>query len=184
MDWMEETEQKRKKKNKILFSDKSIILKDLAASLAEQNRRVLILWAFDLAQQTAAVLEERYPFDTRPMRALEICGLWAQGKVKMPQARQAILECHRAAKSRSSEEDAALYHAVGQACSVVHTGRHAIGFPIYELTALVRRFGMEECRTPVEKRVEEYWETLRFWSRHEERTPLQWADFLVQTTKA
>ena len=178
MDWIEETKLKLKKKNKILFSDRSILLKDLAEALAGENRRVLILWAFDLAQQTAGVLEERYPFDTRPMRALEVCGLWAQGKVKMPEARRAILDCHRAAKVRDSEEDIALYHAVGQACSVVHTGRHAIGFPIYELTALVRGYGIEACREPVQKRVEEYWEKLRFWSTHEEQAPLQWAEFL------
>ena len=53
MDWIEETKLKLKKKNKILFSDRSILLKDLAEALAGENRRVLILWAFDLAQQTA-----------------------------------------------------------------------------------------------------------------------------------
>ena len=169
MDWIEETKLKLKKKNKILFSDRSILLKDLAEAFTGENRRVLILWAFDLAQQTAGVLEERYPFDTRPMRAL---------KVKMPEARRAILDCHRAAKARDSEEDIALYHAVGQACSVVHTGRHAIGCPIYELTAFVRGYGIEACREPVEKRVEAYWEKLRFWSTHEEQAPLQWAEFL------
>ena len=45
MDWIEETKLKLKKKNKILFSDRSILLKDLAEALAGENRRVLILWA-------------------------------------------------------------------------------------------------------------------------------------------
>ena len=37
MDWIEETKLKLKKKNKILFSDRSILLKDLAEALAGEK---------------------------------------------------------------------------------------------------------------------------------------------------
>ena len=39
----------------------------------------------------------------------------------MPVAKKAILECHAMAKELTDIADIALCHAIGQACSVVHT---------------------------------------------------------------
>ena len=72
----------------------------------------------------------------------------------MPKA--AILACHAVAKENVSPEDATLCHAVGQACAVVHARGHAMGFAVYELTAIARREGVEKCRAAVEARVCEY----------------------------
>ena len=59
-------------------------------------------------------------------------------------------------------EDAALCHAVAQACSVVHTPRHALGYPVYELTARVIRSGFEGFEDDVERRVSEYADRLAY----------------------
>lgn len=64
-------------------------------------------------------------------------------------------------------EAAALYcHAVGQACSVVHTVGHALGYPSYELTAIARVAGVFDCREQIETRIHEYIERLYYWRAH------------------
>ena len=77
-------------------------------------------------------------------------------------------------------EDAALCHAVGQACAVVHTAGHALGYPIYELTAMVCRLGVPNCREAVEGRAEEYLDRLLYWQAHAHEAPGPWAGFLLQ----
>ena len=54
----------------------------------------------------------------------------------MPVAKRAILDVHAMAKLMDDPVDAALCHAVGQGCSCVHTPKHALGLPVYELTAV------------------------------------------------
>lgn len=180
MDWTEQVERRMKRNNQILFSPEDQCLQELAGRIGGQNRRALVLWAFDLAEGTVRELEERYPEDSRPQIALEISRLWAEGKAKMPQARPAILQCHAMAKELNLQEYAALCHAVGQACSVVHTGGHAMGFPIYELTALVRRHGLENCWEPVENRIFHYQERLSHWTKREKCGRWEWAGFLAK----
>ena len=97
----------------------------------------------------------------------------------MSEARKAILSCHIMAKELVSEEDKALCHAVGQACSCVHTVKHALGYPIYELTALVRRYGIEDCVTPVETRKQEYVEKILYWNRRCQEDVREWAKFIT-----
>lgn len=180
MDWMDQVLEKAKRKNQILFSKDSPLLHGLAQLLPRQDRRVLILWALDLAEETVQALENRHPDEPRPRSALTSARLWAAGDVKMPSARREILRCHALAKELPDPAERALCHAVGQACSVVHTGGHAMGYPIYELTALVLLHGMEHCREPVEARVRDYQRRLSLW---QERMPAwggRWAAFLCQ----
>ena len=82
------------------------------------------------------------------------------------------------AKELNSQADSARCHAVGQACSVVHTVGHALGYPVYELTAIVLEYGLEDCRGAVEQRVAHYTERLRYWKEQEPNYPGAWADFL------
>ena len=86
-------------------------------------------------------MERAYPEERRPREALEAAQNWAAGKCKMRLAQQKILACHAFAKETSSKEEIAICHAVGQACAVVHTAGHAIGYPIYDLTAIVYKYG-------------------------------------------
>ena len=141
MDWMESVKTRLKRKNQVLFSPKDDLLAPLALLLEGQDRRAVVLWAFALVEETVERLEQKYPGEDRPRTTLELCRLWAAGTVKMPQAKAAILACHALAREWDSPEDIALCHAVGQGCSVVHTEGHAMGYPIYELTALVCALG-------------------------------------------
>lgn len=178
MEWFEEVKAKQKRKNKVLFSKESSCLQELSWLLTRQNRRVVVLWGMELASQGVQVLTNRYPEDLRPEQMIKLCSLWSEGKIKMPQAKQAILQVHAMAKELSSPEEISLCHAAAQGCSVIHTPGHALGYPIYELTALVHRYGIEHCIQPVEQRCAEYVQRLLFWEQQEPTLQRVWASFL------
>ena len=176
--WFAEVKAKAKRKNQILFSKDSLLLADLCQLIVQANRRALILWALELAEETARELAEKYPEDHRPREAIAASGAWASGEIKMPIAKQAILNCHAMAKELESPADIARCHAVGQACSVVHTAGHAPGYPMYELTAIVLELGLDDCRDAVEHRVRYYEQRLHYWAEHEKSCCQDWASFL------
>lgn len=152
MNWIDEVQTKLKKKNQVLFAKDSQYLQDLRLLFEEQNHRVMVLWAFDFADETIQKLQEKYPNENRPQQALEAAQDWAAGKIKMRLAQQKILACHAFAKDIECKEDIAMCHAIGQACAVVHTAGHAIGYPIYDLTSIIYKYGIESCSGEVEKK--------------------------------
>ena len=176
--WFVEVKAKAKRKNQILFSKDSLLLTDLCQLIAQANRRALILWALELAEETARELAEKYPEDPRPREAIAASRAWVSGEIKMPIAKQAILNCHAMAKKLENPADIARCHAVGQACSVVHTAGHALGYPMYELTAIVLELGLDGCRDAVEHRVRYYEQRLHYWAEHEKSYCQDWASFL------
>ena len=180
MYWLDEVEKRLKQKNQILFSKDTELLQELIRLIPQQDHRAIILWALEFAKGTAEILTLKYPGEIRPKTAVESARQWAEGKIKMPEAQQAILHCHAFAKEISNLEDIALCHAVGQACSVVHTSGHAIGYPMYELTAMVRKYGISRCQAPVEKRNQEYLDRLFYWQDHYRAYPGEWAKFLCK----
>lgn len=180
MDWKEETAGRIKRRNQILFSKTSSCLGELDEQISRQNHRTLVLWALALAEESAALLEQRYPEECRPRIALEAAWLWASGKIKMREAQRRILDCHAVAKELTSREDIALCHAVGQACGVVHAAGHALGYPIYELSAIVYREGLEKAVEPVEERCRYYLERLQQAEEEERGSEGPWAPFLLR----
>ena len=176
--WLAEVKAKAKRRNQILSDVNNPLLAELRELVAGANRRGLILWALELAEETVRELESRYPGDHRPQAAVEAARAWAAGEIKMPLAKRAILDCHAMARELTDPADIARCHAVGQACIVVHTAGHAMGYPIYELTALVRELGRENCWQTVEARVRDYEQQLRLWTEREQTDCRDWADFL------
>ena len=176
--WLAEVCAKAKRHNQILFSRDSLLLAELSRLIEQTNRRALVLWALELAEETARELAEKYPEDHRPRKAVAASGAWASGEIKMPIAKQAILNCHAMAKELTDSADIARCHAVGQACSVVHTAGHALGYPMYDLTAIVLEHGLDDCRESVEQRVMYYEQRLRYWVEYEKTCQQDWAGFL------
>ena len=178
MDWMEEAAAKLKRKNQVLFVKDSEYLQDLVSLFQGKNHRVMALWAFDLAAGSIAELEKKYPEERRPGEALAAARDWAAGKIKMRWAQRKILDCHAFAKEIEAKDDIASCHAIGQACAVVHTAGHAIGYPVYDLTAVIYRLGLENCAEAVEKRKQDYVDRLFYWDAHCENYTGEWAPFM------
>ncbi len=178
MNWIDEASIKIKRKNQVLFSKDSEYMQDLIALFEAQNHRVMALWAFAFAAESIAKLEEKYPEEKRPREALEAAKDWASGKIKMRLAQRKILDCHAFAKEIESKEDIAVCHSIGQACAVVHTAAHAIGYPIYDLTAIIYQHGIENCKEAVEQRKREYMEKIFYWKEHQWDYQGTWADFM------
>ena len=176
--WLAEVRAKAKRHNQILFSKESLLLENLRHLIDQANRRVLTLWALELAEETVLQLTEKYPEDHHPREAIAAARAWAAGEIKMPIAKRAILNCHAMAKELDDPADVARCHAVGQACSVVHTVGHALGYPMYELTAIVLELGLDSCRDTVEQRVMYYEQRLRYWTEYEKTCQQNWAGFL------
>ena len=176
--WLAEVCAKAKRHNQILFSRDSLLLAELSRLIEQTNRRALILWALELAEETARELAGKYPEDPRPREAIAASRAWASGEIKMPIAKQAILNCHAMAKELAHPADIARCHAVGQACSVVHTTGHALGYPMYALTAIVLELGLDGCRDSVEQRVMYYEQRLCYWMEYEKTCQQNWAGFL------
>lgn len=171
--------EKYNKRNKLLFSRDSTCLQDLLALIREQNHRTLVLWALECVQEPLIILKEKYPDDERPQNTINLCGEWAEGKIKMSPAKAAILETHTMAKELKDPVDAALCHAIGQGCSTVHVETHAIGLPIYELTAIVRRQGIENCNEALEKKIKKYMDIMRNCEKKVDSSQYTWAKFLL-----
>ncbi len=180
MNWTEEVQLRLKRKNQVLFAKDSAYLQDLLDLFRHQDHRVMALWAFDLAEESVQQLEEKYPDEKRPKEALEAARDWASGKIKMRTAQRKILDCHAFAKTIGSQEDIAICHAVGQACAVVHTAGHAIGYPVYDLTSIIYRLGIEKCTEAVEARKGEYIHKLLYWHEHLNEYSGEWAAFMLK----
>ncbi len=141
------------------------------------------MWALDCAKVTLEQFEEKYPEELRPRTCIELCEIWATGKIKMPLAKKAIIDAHAVAKTIMDDEYSAICHGIGQAGSTVHVGTHALGLPIYELSAIVMRYGQDNYREPVIRKIKYYYENLIYWQENTDEMNLKWADFLLKEKK-
>lgn len=174
-----DVEIKLKKRNKLLFSRDSQCLQELIKLIQLQNHRTLVMWALDCAKPTLEQFEAKYPDKRRPRTCLELCEAWARGKIKMPIAKQAILDAHAVAKEIDDSEYGALCHAIGHAGATVHVETHALGLPIYELTAIVLKYGKDNFSNPVSEKINYYCSRLLYWQETTEKIGISWADFLL-----
>jgi len=191
--------EKLKKGNKILFSRDSSCLQNLIRLIELQKHRTLVMWAFECAQITLGLFEEKYPADYRPRIALEMCKAWAKGEVKMPVAKKAILDAHASAKDINDDVYIALCHAIGHAGATVHVETHALGLVFYELTAIVlanvkncnNNFALakdiKNCNNDFEiainEKIDYYYERLLYWQNIIDTLDLSWAKFLLDDTR-
>lgn len=180
---LSDVEIKIKKRNKIFFSRNSQCLQELIRLIQLQNHRTLVMWAFDCARLPLEQFEEKYPDERRPRTCLELCEAWARGRIKMPVAKQAILDSHAVAKEIDDSEYGALCHAVGHAGATVHVETHALGLPMYELTAIVLRRGKDNFQEPVREKLIYYYNRLLYWQENTDKLELSWADFLLEDAR-
>ncbi|NCC55719.1 MAG: hypothetical protein EOM11_09625 [Erysipelotrichia bacterium] len=173
-----DVDYKIKKKHKILFTKDSICLNNLIHLMDNQNHRVLVLWALNAAKEPLEILKSTYQNENRPLLCIEKSDSWAKGEIPMKIAKKAILDVHHMAKEIHDEEMIALCHAIGHAGATVHVKTHAIGFVIYELTAIVLRNHKENYQEAITRKIEEYETNLKYWMNHEDIQMRKWAKFL------
>ncbi|MDD6468251.1 MAG: hypothetical protein PUF50_08745 [Erysipelotrichaceae bacterium] len=171
------------KKNQVLFSRDSACLQELLNLIRKQKHRTLVNWAFRCIETPYHTLQEHLPNEPRFTIAIDLCQQWASGAIKMPQARQAILQVHHLAKELQSSEDIALCHALAQGLSTIHVETHAIGLCFYECTALVRKYGINHFEEAVEQRIHEYIQILLECEKTIDQTNQTWAKFLLDDTR-
>jgi hypothetical protein len=141
------------------------------------------MWALDCAKVPLEQFEAKYSKEHRPRTCLELCEDWARGKVKMPIAKQAILDSHAVAKEINDREYGALCHAIGHAGATVHVETHALGLSFYELTAIVLKHGKDKFPKPVTEKINYYYYRLLYWKENTDKLGLNWADFLLDDTR-
>lgn len=182
-DMFADVEDKIRKGNQILFSRNSACLQELLRLMEAQSHRTLVLWALDCAAVPLAKLAEHCPAEDRPRMAIDASRAWARGEIKMPAAKRAILGAHAAAKEMKALADAALCHAVGHAGATVHVETHAIGLPMYELTAIVNECGFRDYQGAAAEKIEFYRQHLCYWQENTDNAGLPWADFLLDDSR-
>ena len=175
---------KLKKKNKILFSHDSKCLQKLIVLMESQNHRTLAMWALDCAKLPLQQFELKYPHEHRPRICLKACESWARGKIKMPEAKRTILDSHAVAKEIDDAVYGALCHAIGHAGATVHVKTHALGLPIYELTALVLKYGQDDFPIPISEKINYYHSRLQNWQDNIDKYKFKWADFLLKNNSS
>jgi len=173
-----DVEDRMKKKNKILFTRESESLRELVRLMDNQNHRVLVLWALECGNLALRDFESVFPDEMRPRICLEACERWAKGDIKMQGAKRAILNSHAVAKEIDHEVCKALCHGIGHAGATVHVGSHAIGLPMYELTAIVISYKMSGYEEAVKEKIDFYIDRLLYWRENAGKLDRKWADFL------
>lgn len=175
---LSDVKARQQRRCRILFSGDSPCLSSLRSQLMLLDRTSTIVWALYCAKATLEDLELIYPEETRPRQAVDAAWLWASGEIKMPVARKLILSCHSAAKEMDIPYAAALCHAIGQASSTVHTPSHALGLPVYELTALVLNYGLENAQERIADKIEQYMSQIKCSPDIAHSPGKKWAPFL------
>ncbi|MGQ9853127.1 MAG: putative immunity protein [Candidatus Oleimicrobiaceae bacterium] len=107
---------------------------------SREDQRALATWAPDCADRALPVLENAYPNDERPRKAIEACRTWVRtGVFKMAEIRAASLASHAAARDAKLEgNEAACFaaRATGQAVGTAHVAQHAYATAVYALKAI------------------------------------------------
>lgn len=166
---------------KILFSRESDCLQPLLSLIEKQKHRALALWALEYAEDLVNKFEYKYPSELRPHEALDACRAWARGEVKMPTAKKAIHAAHNAATEIADDTVySAIARAIGQAVSTVHVETHAIGGPIYALTALVYESCQENKQMAVAQECDKLYKRILYWESNVDLINMPWAGFLLR----
>jgi len=113
-------------------------IQSLMELIETQSKPTLAHWPINYAERVILpIWNKYYPEDFRPQNALNATREWLSGKIKLPQAKPAILACHAAAHEATENPDAqASARAIGQCASTIHSSRHCIGLALYGALAV------------------------------------------------
>lgn len=141
-----------KKLRKMLGSADSPYIVSLMRLIETQSKATIANWCMDYCEVRILPIFEKYcPGDNRPRNAIAASRDWFDGKKKLPEVKDIILnQCHAAARELNDNPAAqAAARACGQASACFHTPTHSLGLAFYGAAAiaLVMVTGMEPERT-------------------------------------
>ncbi|GAB7303154.1 MULTISPECIES: putative immunity protein [Clavibacter] len=105
-------------------------------TLAEGDRRRLIVWSAACAARLLPIFSAERPDDGRLRDAIAGAAAFADGAVGVGAMRTLAFACHAAARDAVSPEATAVARAVGQAAAVAHMAAHSREIPRYTRKAL------------------------------------------------
>lgn len=119
---------------------------DLREMVEKTDKKILAMWAADLAEKYLPYFEKKYPDDDRPRKAIEYLKHWVKtGTLKMSEVRKASLDSHTAAREVEKNSPAQFAaRACGQAAATPHVKTHSLGAHIYGLKAVEAATGSTE----------------------------------------
>lgn len=170
----------KRKLKKMMGSISSPSVQALMKLIETQSKETLVNWTERYAREFMLPIHEKaYPEDGRLHAAFKASKDWLDGKVKLPEVKQLILECHEAA--REAEENPAAQaaaRACGQAASIIHTATHALGIAFYGSAAVAYdklglNAGAEEYEKAAEEEIEKILTSLRAVAVENEPNPVK-----------
>ena len=103
-----------------------------------QSKTTIVSWCIDYCQmRLLPIYEAAVTDDSRPRAAITAARDWLSGKIKLPEAKKIILECHAAAREVPDNPTAqAAARAIGQCASTIHAPTHSAGLMFYGALAV------------------------------------------------
>lgn len=136
------------KLRKMLGAADSPYIVSLKRLIETQSRDTIAGWCMDYAEaHILPIFEKHCPGDSRPRNAIAAARDWFEGRRKLPEVKNIILnECHAAARELEGSPAAqAAARACGQAAACFHTPTHSIGLAFYGAAAIAYdRVGINE----------------------------------------
>lgn len=146
------------KARKMLSDWDAPYIQSLVKLIETQSKSTLANWAVDYSGRVLLPLWGKYyPDDPRPQNALKAAREWLSGRIKLPEAKGRILQCHAAAREAENNPVArTAARAIGQSASTVHSARHCIGLALYGALAVAYdALGTDAPREQLERLVAE-----------------------------
>lgn len=104
-------------------------------TLVDEDHRLLAVWAAACAEHVLHLFEDARPDDRRPRIAIDLARAWADGAVKMQEARTSAGEANAAARDLIGAPRFAAY-AAAQSANVGHVAAHELGAAAYAIKAV------------------------------------------------
>lgn len=141
------------KHRKMLSDWNAPYIQSLVKLIETQSKPTLANWCVSYCDAHLLPVYERHcPGDARPRNALVAARDWLDGKIRLPQAKAAILDCHNAARALEDNPTAqACARAIGQCAATIHSASHCLGLAYYgALAAAYDKLGVAVPWTELE----------------------------------
>lgn len=104
--------------------------------MAEEDRRLVAVWAADCAERVLPLFEREAPDDDRARDAIARTRAFARGELTAAGEIRRRFVAGRAAQAATTPAGAAAARAAAQAAGVAHMGAHAFGAAAYAASAV------------------------------------------------